>query len=72
MALNVAIANRVIRGTVSSLSAFLISLMAFKDVVSAEAPAPDTAPMPISDQVAEGFYSSVSSPETILSSWGCW
>jgi hypothetical protein len=67
--MDVVIANRVTRGTASFLSASLIALTAFIGVVCADAPAPVTAPapapMPISDQVAESFYSSVSSPETI-------
>lgn len=65
MALDVVIANRVIRGTGSFLSAFLIALTSFTGVVCVDATAHDTAPMPISDQVADSFYSSVSSPETI-------
>ena len=44
---------------------FLIALTALIGVVCADAPVHETAPMPISDQVADSFYSSVSSPETI-------
>src|SRR5947209_15402575 len=65
MVLDVVIANRLALGTASFLSASLIALTAFIGVVRADPPAHFTAPMSISDQAADSFYSSVSSAETI-------